>query len=61
MAYASTEDSDQSGYPPNVIRVLAVRLKGAKGLSYNHADSRDSDLLGEHATLFDLAPTANDL
>ena len=34
MAYAPSEDSDQPGHPPSLIRVFAVRLKKARSLSY---------------------------
>ena len=34
MACAPSEDSDQPGYPPSLIRVLAVRMKKAWFLSY---------------------------
>ena len=31
MTYAPSEDSDQPGHPPSLIRVFAVRSKGSKG------------------------------
>ena len=34
MACAPSEDSDQPGHPPSLIRVFAVRLKKARILSY---------------------------
>ena len=34
MAYAPSEDSDQPGRPPSLIRVFAVRMKKAWVLSY---------------------------
>ena len=34
MACAPSEDSDQPGHPPSLIRVLAVRMKKAWALSY---------------------------
>ena len=34
MACVPSEDSDQSGHPPSLIRVLAVRIKKAWVLSY---------------------------
>ena len=34
MACAPSEDSDQPGHPPSLIRVLAVRMKKAWVLSY---------------------------
>ena len=34
MACASSEDSDQPGHPPSLIRVFAVRMKEAWVLSY---------------------------
>ena len=39
---APSEDSDQPGHPPSLIRVFAVRLMG----SFLHADSEDSDQTG---------------
>ena len=46
MACAPNEDSDQLGHPPSLIRVLAVRIMGAKDTSFLHADSEDSDQTG---------------
>ena len=34
MTFAPSEDSDQHGYPPSLIRVLAVRMKTQLVLSY---------------------------
>ena len=34
MACAPSEDSDQPGHPPSLIRVFAVRVKKARVLSY---------------------------
>ena len=34
MAYAPSEDSDQPGHPPSLIRVFAIRMKKASVLSY---------------------------
>ena len=34
MAYAPSEDSEQPGHPPSLIRVFAVRIKKAWVLSY---------------------------
>ena len=34
MAYAPSEDSDQPGHPPSLIRVFTVRMKKALVLSY---------------------------
>ena len=34
MACAPSEDSDQPGHPPSLIRVFAVRMKKDLGLSY---------------------------
>ena len=34
MVCAPSEDSDQSGHPPSLIRVFAVLMKKAKALSY---------------------------
>ena len=46
MIYATSEDSDQPGHPPSLIRVLAVRLKKAWVLSYSLSASEDSDQTG---------------
>ena len=35
MACAPSEDSDQPGHPPSLIRVFAVRMKKAWVLSYS--------------------------
>ena len=43
MACAPSEDSDQPGHPPSLIRVFAVRSVGGKNSSFLHADSEDSD------------------
>ena len=43
---APSEDSDQPGHPPSLIRVFAVRSVGAKDPSFLHADSEDSDQTG---------------
>ena len=39
---APSEDSDQPGYPPNLFSIFAVQLV-AKGPSFLHADSEESD------------------
>ena len=41
-----SEDSDQLGHPPSLIRVFAVRSI-AKDPSFLHADSEDSDQTGQ--------------
>ena len=46
MACAPSEDSDQPGRPPSLIRVFAVRLKKARILSYPLSASKDSDWTG---------------
>ena len=43
VACAPSEDSDQPGHPPSLIRVFAVRSEGLLELSFLHADSEDSD------------------
>ena len=43
MAGAPSEDSDQPGHPPNLIRVFACAQWVAKDPSFLHADSEDSD------------------
>ena len=41
---APSEDSDQPGHPPSLIRVFAVRSMGSyKDLGFLHADSEESD------------------
>ena len=45
---ASSEDSDQPGHPPSLIRVFPVRMKKAWVLSYPvSAHSEDSDQTGQ--------------
>ena len=39
MACVPSEDSDQPGHPPGLIRVFTVHLTG----SFLHADNEDSD------------------
>ena len=46
MAGSPSEDSDQPGHPPSLIRVFAVRLMVAKVPNLLHADSEDSDQTG---------------
>ena len=46
MARAPSEDSDQPGHPPSLIRVFAVRMKKAWVLSYPLSASKDSDQTG---------------
>ena len=46
MACAPSEDSDQPGHPPSLIRVFAVRLKKAWVLSYTLNASEGSDQTG---------------
>ena len=41
MTCAPSEDSDQPGHPPSLIRVFAVRSKVVKDLIFLHADSED--------------------
>ena len=43
---APSEDSDQPGYPPSLIRAFAVRMKKAWILSYPLSASDDSDQTG---------------
>ena len=40
---APSEDSDQAGHPPSLIRVFAVAQLVAKGPSFLHTDSEDFD------------------
>ena len=53
MACAPSEDSDQPGHPPSLIRVFAVRLKKARLLSYTWSAQRKlwSDWAGAQADL----------
>ena len=46
MACAPSEDSDQPGHPPSLIRVFAVRVKKAWVLYTHWAHSEDSDQSG---------------
>ena len=46
MKCAPSEDSDQPGRPPSLIRVFAVRLKNAWVISYPLSASEDSDQTG---------------
>ena len=50
MACAPSEDSDQPGHPPSLIRVFAVRMKKAWVLSYPLSASDDSDQTGHTST-----------
>ena len=43
---APSEDSDQPGHPPSLIRVFAVRMKKAWVLSYSLRAQRRSDQTG---------------
>ena len=43
---APSEDSDQPGHPPSLIRVFAVRMKKAWALSYPLSAQQDSDQTG---------------
>ena len=43
---APSEDSDQPGHPPSLIRVFACAKRVAKDPSFLHADSEDSDQTG---------------
>ena len=43
MVCASSEDSDQPGHPPSLIRVFACAQWVAKDPSFLHAQSKDSD------------------
>ena len=47
MACATSEDSDQPGHPPSLIRVFAVHMKKAWVLSYPWAHREDSDQTGQ--------------
>ena len=47
MACAPSEDSDQPGHPPSLIRSFAVRMKKAWVLRYPLNASEDSDQTGQ--------------
>ena len=49
MACPPSEDSDQPGNPPNLIRVFAVRMKKAWILSYPFSAQRRLIRLGAHS------------
>ena len=51
MAFAPSEDSDQHGHPPSLIRVFAVRMKKAWVLSYLLSAQRWSDWADARADL----------
>ena len=51
MACAPSEDSDQPGHPPSLIRVFAVRMKKAWVLSYPLGASKDSYQTGRMPSL----------
>ena len=66
MAFAPSEDSDQPGHPPSLIRVFAVRMKKAWVLIYPLSVQRrlfrlgrcpgwSESLLGAHTTLLVLS------
>ena len=46
MTYESSEDSDQPGYPPNLIRVFAVHSTDSQW-PILHVDRNDSDQTGQ--------------
>ena len=48
---APSEDSDQPGHPPSLIRVFACAQYVAKGPRFLHADSEDSDWVDAQADL----------
>ena len=49
MACASSEDSDQPGHPPSLIRVFAVRMKKAWVLSYPLSAQQGCKNAGKYA------------
>ena len=51
MNCAPSEDSDQPGPPPSLIRVFACAQSVAKEPSFLHADSEDSDQTGRMTRL----------
>ena len=46
MTCAPSEDSDQPGHPPSLIRVFAVRLIGSQGPKPSSSRQRNSDQTG---------------
>ena len=46
MICATSENSDQSGHPPSLIRVVTLRPMVAKDPRFLHVDSEDSDQTG---------------
>ena len=46
IAYAPSEDSDEPGHPPSLIRAFAVGSMGSLEPSCLHADSEESDRTG---------------
>ena len=52
---APSEDSDQSGHPPSLIRVFACAQWVAEDPSFLHADSEDSDQTGRISAQADLS------
>ena len=46
MVCAHSKDSDQSGHPPSLIRVVASAQLVAKDPTFFHADSEDSNQTG---------------
>ena len=52
MTFAPSEDSDQPGHLPSLIRVFAVSSMGSYGPSFLHANSDDSDQTGRMPRLF---------
>ena len=47
VACAPSEDSDQPGHTPSLIRAFVLRSIGRKGSTVFHADSEDSDQTGQ--------------
>ena len=47
MIFVPSEDSDQPGHPPSLIRVFAVRMKKHWLFTYPLAHSEDSDQTGQ--------------
>ena len=57
MVCAPSEDSDQPGHPPSLIRVFVVRSVGSDP-SFLHVDSEDSDQPGHLSSLVSLEECA---
>ena len=51
MTFVPSEDSDQPGHPPSLIRVFAVRSMGSLGPNFASGGSADLDQTGRMSRL----------